>query len=111
MSQIAKSYQCLVLAAVVGATMLLSPSAFAASGGDITFTPPNTEPVHFSHDYHLKQRGLQCIACHNPKFLKGTGYEMKKETITKNDFCGTCHNGMKAFDVANKKNCIRCHSK
>ena len=93
--------------------MFLLPlsTALAAGGGDISFTPKNADPVQFSHDYHLKLRGLKCAACHFQKFAKGVGYEMKKEQITKNDFCVHCHNGLKAFDVASPNNCNRCHKK
>ena len=93
--------------------LLLIPfsSALPAGGGDITFTPKNADPVNFSHDYHLKLRGLKCMACHFQKFAKGAGYEMRKEEITKQGFCEHCHNGMKAFDAENAKNCNRCHKK
>jgi c(7)-type cytochrome triheme protein len=86
-------------------------SAFAAGGGDITFKVPNTDPVHFSHDYHLKLRGLKCTACHFNKFARGATYEMKKGSITKREFCVHCHNGMKGFDLDSAKNCVRCHIK
>ena len=86
-------------------------TAFAIGGGDVTFTPPGSDPVHFSHDYHAKTRGLKCAACHFKKFSQGQGYEMKKETITKRDFCEHCHNGMKSFDAGSSKNCTRCHKK
>jgi c(7)-type cytochrome triheme protein len=86
-------------------------AVFAIGGGDITFTLKTADPVHFSHDYHMKTRGLKCVACHFQKFSKGQGYEMKKETITKRDFCEHCHNGMKGFDVSLSKNCTRCHNK
>jgi hypothetical protein len=36
---------------------------------------------------------------------------MKKESITKRDFCEHCHNGMKGFDAGSAKNCSRCHKK
>jgi hypothetical protein len=36
---------------------------------------------------------------------------MKKEAITKRDFCEHCHNGMKGFDAGSSKNCTRCHKK
>jgi c(7)-type cytochrome triheme protein len=84
---------------------------FGIGGGDITFTPEKADPVLFSHDYHLKLRGLKCAACHFNKFANGVGYEMKKESITKRGFCEHCHNGMKAFDVDSSKNCTRCHKK
>lgn len=83
----------------------------AVGGGDITFSPAGTDPVQFSHDHHSKVRGLKCAVCHFQKFSKGQGYEMKKETITKRDFCSHCHNGMKSFDSASTKNCTRCHKK
>ncbi len=86
-------------------------SVFAVGGGDITFTLEKVDPVHFSHDYHIKTRGIKCMACHFHKFAKGQSYEMKKETITKRDFCEHCHNGMKGFDAGSDKNCIRCHKK
>jgi c(7)-type cytochrome triheme protein len=86
-------------------------TASAIGGGDIEFKPAGTDPVLFSHDYHSKTRGLKCAACHFKKFSKGQGYEMKKETITKRDFCSHCHNGMKSFDAASGKNCTRCHKK
>ncbi len=102
----------LALILILAAGLLPLPAAMAAGGGDIIFSPPNTDPVLFSHDYHLKQRGLKCAACHFQKFAKSTaGYEMKKETITKNGFCANCHNGMKSFDVSSAKNCTRCHRK
>ncbi len=100
-----------ILFLVISTLLLPVPAALAAGGGDILFTPPNVDPVTFSHDYHLKLRGLRCAACHFQKFAKGAGYEMKRETITKNGFCEHCHNGMKAFDVASEKNCTRCHKK
>ena len=85
--------------------------SFSAGGGDITFEAKGVDPVHFSHDYHLKLRGLKCTACHFQKYAKGATYEMKKESITKRGFCIHCHNGLKGFDVDSEKNCIRCHSR
>jgi c(7)-type cytochrome triheme protein len=85
--------------------------ASAVGGGDIVFKPVGVDPVQFSHDFHSKARGLKCAACHFKKFSKGQGYEMKKESITKRDFCSLCHNGMKSFDAASEKNCTRCHKR
>ena len=83
----------------------------ALGGGDIVFNLQKADPVQFSHDFHLKARGLKCAACHFNKFSRGAGYEMKREMITKRDFCEHCHNGMKSFDVSSTKNCVRCHKK
>ena len=86
-------------------------SVSAVGGGDVTFTPAGADPVKFSHDHHAKARGLKCAVCHFQKYSKGQGYEMKKEAITKRDFCANCHNGMKSFDSDLAKNCVRCHKK
>ncbi len=96
---------------VVYIMLFVASTAAAIGGGDIVFPLKNADPVHFSHDYHAKVRGLKCAACHFNKFAKGTGYEMKKESITKRDFCSHCHNGMKGFDADSDKNCTRCHKK
>lgn len=97
---------------LTGVVLLASVvAAFAIGGGDLTFNLQNADPVQFSHDFHAKARGLKCAACHFQKFSKGSGYEMKKERITKRDFCEHCHNGMKSFDAASPKNCARCHRK
>lgn len=87
-------------------------SSALADGGDITFKPTNADPVHFSHDYHMKTRGIKCSACHFPAFSQdAAGYHIKKEKMNKRDFCGHCHNGMKGFDLISEKNCTRCHKK
>ena len=41
----------------------------------------------------------------------GVNYQMKKEKLTKRDFCLYCHNGMKGFDAQAAKNCGRCHKR
>lgn len=92
-------------------TLLFPSAVLAIGGGDIVFNLKNADSVHFSHDHHAKVRGLKCAACHFNRFAKGAGYEMKKEAITKEGFCSHCHNGMKSFDAASDRNCIRCHKK
>jgi c(7)-type cytochrome triheme protein len=31
------------------------------------------------------------------------------EDVWQGKYCGACHNGTKAFDAKNPKNCSRCH--
>ncbi len=92
---------------------LLTPvSAFAekVGGGDLTFTPKNARPVVFSHEKHVIGRGLKCSGCHFRIFEMSHGsYKTDMAKITKNEACGKCHNGQKAFDAKDKKNCERCH--
>lgn len=104
--------QIIMLPAICLLAMAFSGVAFAEGGGDITFRPPNMDPVHFSHDYHIKSRGIRCPACHFKNFASATnGYQMQKEKLNKRDFCEHCHNGMKGFDATSEKNCSRCHKK
>jgi len=91
---------------------LLPGAVFAVTGGgDVTFSPPGTDPVVFSHDYHMKNRGIKCSACHFNAFAASGEYKIKKEKLNKSDFCQHCHNGMKGFDVTSPGNCARCHKK
>jgi c(7)-type cytochrome triheme protein len=93
---------------------LLFPfNAFAViGGGDVTFKPAGIDPVIFSHDYHMKNRGIKCSACHFRTFAAAEGaYLIKKEKLNKRDFCLHCHNGLKGFDVTSTGNCVRCHKK
>jgi c(7)-type cytochrome triheme protein len=85
-------------------------SAERVGGGDITFNPRNAGKVIFSHETHVKDKGLKCTGCHYQIFQMQQGsYKMNMEKITKGDFCGKCHNGNKSFDVKEQKNCKRCH--
>jgi len=101
----------LVLSSVI-ACMMMPLWAFSqkVGGGDLTFTPKNAKPVVFSHDKHVNGKGLKCTGCHYQIFQMAQGsYKMEMSKITKRDFCGKCHNGQKAFDVQDEKNCDRCH--
>ncbi len=97
---------------LVAALLLIPSGAFAqrVGGGDLTFTPKNASPVVFSHEKHVKGKGLKCIGCHYQISQMANGsYRMDLAKINKDDFCGKCHNGQKAFDVKDAKNCNRCH--
>ena len=79
-------------------------------GGDLTFKPANASPVVFSHEIHVKSKGIKCTACHYQIFQMSKGSnKIDMSKITKGDFCGNCHNGQKSFDVKDPKNCGRCH--
>ena len=67
--------------------------------------------VTFSGKIH-KDAGVKCMECHNkdvfPKMKYGT-VEIKMADIYAGKYCGTCHNGKRAFEA--KANCNRCHVK
>jgi c(7)-type cytochrome triheme protein len=101
----------LVLAMIVVCMSIpLSALGEKIGGGDLTFTPKNAKPVVFSHEKHVAQGGLKCTGCHYQIFQMAKGSDkIDMAKITKGDFCGKCHNGQKAFDVKDPKNCTRCH--
>ncbi len=95
---------------VLLAALCIPAVIIAQSGGDLKFTPAGMDPILFSHDHHTKVKGVKCMACHFNMFEKtGKGYQMKREKLTKKDFCEYCHNGMKGFDAQSTRNCTRCH--
>lgn len=84
--------------------------AGTVGGGDIQFKPKNANPVLFSHEKHVNEKGLKCTGCHYQLFqMARNSYKMDMSKITKGEFCGKCHNGEKAFDVKDTAQCARCH--
>jgi len=92
---------------------LVLPAAARAQkvgGGDVHFTPKNSGPVQFSHQKHVKDKGIKCTSCHYEIFQMAQGsYKMDMSKLTKGDFCGKCHNGEKSFDVKAPEYCGNCH--
>ena len=101
-----------VAIAILAACLLIPLIARAdkVGGGDLTFTPKHAKPVVFSHEVHVIGKGLKCTGCHYQVFQMAQGsYKMDMSKINKGGFCGKCHNGRKAFDTKDEKNCGRCH--
>ncbi len=69
----------------------------------------------FSHKDHITREKMSCTECHPYVFLMKTGdKDTKKRQLTmeqmkKGEYCGSCHNGEKAFDVSDKDTCEMCH--
>ncbi len=71
-------------------------------------------PITFSHGLHVTQKKLKCPECHTKifKMKKGTASpEMTMDKLNAGEFCGTCHNGAKAFATKEAKSCTKCHVK
>ena len=99
--------------AVILALMLSIGNAMAMPAGKIEFAGGDKGKVAFDAKTHA-DKGLKCPDCHTKPKL----FEMKKgkSGITKaaiNDgkFCGTCHDGKKAFSVKAEADCGKCHKK
>ncbi len=67
--------------------------------------------VIFSGRLHA-QKGLNCSDCHSAIFKPQLGGNpMTMDDIMAGKYCGTCHNGTKAFKAADPVNCKKCHKK
>ena len=70
-------------------------------------------PVPFNHDTH-KSAGIGCGDCHDSLFKKKTGSTdvgnvLNMKALRKGKYCGSCHDGKKAFSASKK--CKQCHQK
>lgn len=74
---------------------------FASSKGKVVFDGK----VHAA-------KGLKCADCHtSPKLfeMKKGGDKMTMAAMNEGKFCGSCHDGKKAFSVKDQANCAKCH--
>ncbi len=80
---------------------------------DVTFAAKKDEgKVVFSHEIHTEKNKLKCTDCHEAIFKKKAGADdITMAAINDGKFCGTCHNGDKAFSAKDDKNCSKCHTK
>lgn len=65
--------------------------------------------VTFSHYNHLEAVGNNCPTCHNEVFhvLPSKNPPFTMAQMEEGKSCGVCHNGKRAFTVA--ENCDTCH--
>ena len=94
-------------------------AALVLSIGNVMAVPPGTTvdyaspagKVTFDGKKHA-DKGLQCADCHvKPKLfeMKKGAAKMSMAAMNDGKFCGTCHNGKKAFSVKVPANCSKCH--
>ncbi len=78
---------------------------------DLTLTETGDQPpVVFSHKKHAEEQGLKCTECH-PKIFQMKAGKITMAAMEEGKFCGTCHNGEKAFGVKAEDSCAKCHVK
>jgi c(7)-type cytochrome triheme protein len=87
--------------------VLGAAQAMAVSAGKTVEWQTSMGKVTFKGDDHAG-KGMKCSECHSKIFM------MKKEDFKMADiyagkYCGTCHNGTRAFKPAG--NCSKCHKK
>ena len=92
--------------------LLLAPSILQARWikDKVLYTVADAGNVEFSHYRHLEILGNNCPSCHNDIFhiVTAKNPETTMKTMEEGKSCGACHNGTKAFTVAD--NCDACHA-
>lgn len=74
--------------------------------GDIFYRDKENGNVTFSHENHLEMFG--CDECHPDLFKAQRGANKQTmEAMEEGQFCGACHDGSTAFNVA--EDCESCH--
>jgi c(7)-type cytochrome triheme protein len=67
-------------------------------------------PVFFSHKQHVDANNPVCVNCHQGKFkLLNTSAELTP--MKKMNYCGECHDGVKAVGIRDKARCDSCHAR
>jgi c(7)-type cytochrome triheme protein len=95
----------IVLAAITGSAVAVPP------GRNVEFAGGPMGKVVFDGKLHA-DKGLKCNDCHTKIFqMKKGADKMTMDAINKGQFCGTCHNGTKAFASNDPKRCVTCHKK
>jgi c(7)-type cytochrome triheme protein len=100
------------LRALVALLLCLCATPGQAEFGDIVFTRksqdmPEIPPAVFPHYLHRMQ--FRCYVCHDAIFeMKAGASSPTMEAIQAGKFCGTCHNGVRAFQPT-FDTCVRCH--
>lgn len=97
------------------AVVFVGSAMAVPSGKTLEFAGGAMGKVVFSGKVHA-DAGLKCGDCHTKIFpMKGPGKpgaaEFKMADINAGKFCGTCHNGTKAFKASDAANCSKCHKK
>jgi len=95
-----------VAIAFVGTAMAVGP------GKTVEYPGGDQGKVIFNGDTHGPKQGMKCADCHPKMFaMKKGAFKETKEDHGKEVFCGTCHNGTKAFSQSDEKACGKCHKK
>ncbi len=97
------------LAALVLMAVFTMGSAVAAPPGKtIEYEGGGKGKVVFDGKVHA-DKGLKCPDCHPKTFAMKKGAKMTMADMNEGKFCGTCHNGTKAFKTNDAANCNKCH--
>ena len=99
---------------LVGLVLVLaSASAVWAvlGGGELVIPVPEAKDVLYSHEFHVGKAKIGCKECHYTIYINRANHKVvTMEDMRKGKSCGVCHNGIRAFSVAQATQCGRCHN-
>jgi c(7)-type cytochrome triheme protein len=103
-----------VVAMLLAAIMFMGNAMAVPSGQKKEFAGGPMGKVVFDGKAHADKK-LMCPACHvNPKLWEqkpGANPKMTMAAMNEGKFCGSCHDGKKAFSVKAPADCGKCHKK
>ena len=101
-----------VIVLVVVLSFAMAATVFAVPAGKtVEFEGKGAGKVVFDGKLHA-DKGFKCADCHQGVFLMKKGVDkITMKDIREGKFCGTCHNGTRAFDAKDAVSCSKCHKK
>jgi len=107
-----------ILFGLVGVLLSASVGWAVLGGGDFAMPAAGAKGVLFSHEFHVGKTKIGCAECHKAAVNREAIYYPSRanhktatmEDMRKGKSCGVCHNGTRAFGVAQSQNCARCHN-
>ncbi len=105
----------LFVIAFISLSLAIGTALAVAPGKTIEYKGGTLGKVILDGKTHA-DKGLKCNDCHPKIFaMKGPGKEgsvkMTMKDMNEGKFCGTCHNGTKAFSTKEAPHCAKCHKK
>jgi c(7)-type cytochrome triheme protein len=97
--------------AAICSLLLIPAVALAVPPGVVLSWPGGTAgTVVFDGTVHA-DKGFTCDVCHVAgQFHTRKGADpMTMDAMKKEQYCGSCHNGKKAFSTKDTNSCKRCH--
>ena len=99
-----------VVALVLTAVLSIGSVLAAPPGKAVEFAGGGKGKVVFDGKVHA-DKGMKCADCHPKTWAMKKGATMKMADMNEGKFCGSCHDGKKAFKANDEANCGKCHQK
>jgi c(7)-type cytochrome triheme protein len=96
--------------AIIAAVMFVGTVFAVSPGKTVDYEGGGAGKVVFDGKTHASA-GLKCNDCHTKIFPMKKGTKMTMAEMNAGKFCGTCHNGEKAFSTSKPDDCAKCHKK